>query len=87
MPQESRDHLLQRIQYLQRSQALNDDNYLENKSQFDKVIDKMREMVENDQIQSYLEVDSTYYYLVEKVGEEGEFNIEQHANEIKNFIA
>ena len=42
-------------------------------------------MIDKNEIISYLEVDSSYYYLLEKI-KEGNDNLDQHAEEIRNFI-
>ena len=85
MISENKDQLMQRIQFMERSAALNDKEYLRNKNQYDQVFGKVKDMIDKGEILSYLEVDSAYYYLLEKI-KEGSENLDKHAEEIRNFI-
>ena len=85
MISENKDQLMRRIQFIERSTALNDKEYLKDKNQYDQVFSKVKDMIDKNEIISYLEVDSSYYYLLEKI-KEGNDNLDQHAEEIRNFI-
>jgi len=85
MISESKDQLMRRIQFIERSTALNDKEYLKNKNQYDQVFFKVKDMIDKSEIISFLEVDSAYYYLLEKI-KEGNENLDQLAEEIRNFI-
>lgn len=85
MISENKDQLMRRIQFIERSAALNDKEYLKDKNQYDQVFSKVKDMIDKNEIISYLEVDSSYYYLLEKI-KEGNDNLDQHAEEIRNFI-
>ena len=69
MISESKDQLMRRIQFIERSTALNDKEYLKNKNQYDQVFFKVKDMIDKSEIISFLEVDSAYYYLLEKIKE------------------
>lgn len=82
--EESRLQLLRRIQYLERSATLtNDTKY--NSSQIEIVIQKLKNLVEEGDIKSFLGVDAVFYYLLEKIVSDAE-NLDQHAMEIRNFV-
>jgi len=85
MISENKDRLMRRIQFMERSAALNDKEYLTNKNKYDQVFLKVKDMIDKKEIISYLEVDSAYYYLLEKI-KEGNENLDQYAEEIRNFI-
>lgn len=86
MSETSIENLYRRILFIERSLAISDENYLKNKNQYDLVISKIRQMVEEGKFKTYLEIDSAFHFLNEKV-KDGNKEIDRLADEIKDFIA
>lgn len=86
MAEDNQAQLLRRIQFLERALALNKSDYLQNKSSYDLLIQKLTSMVRDKEISSYLGIDSVYYYLIEKI-EEGKNDLDKYAREIREFLA
>jgi len=86
MDSETKDQLLRRITLLERSTILNNKDYSSNKEKFDNIFSKVKDLIDAEEIRNYLEVDSTFQYLIEKIKESGS-DIDQSAKEIKNFIS
>lgn len=80
--EESRLQLLKRIQYLERSATLTKEIKY---SSSEIVIQKLKSLVEKGDIKSFLGVDATFHYLLEKIESDVE-NLDQHAEEIRNFV-
>ena len=80
----SKLQLLRRIQYLERSATLTKGTKY-NSSQIEIVIQKLKSLVEDGDIKSFLGVDAAFHYLLEKIVSDAE-NLDQHAMEIKNFV-
>jgi len=86
MFEDQQSQLLRRIQYLKRALILNIGDYQENQSAYDAVIEKLYSMVRNNEISTYLGIDSVYYYLIDKI-QEGKRDIDKYALEIKELLA
>ena len=82
--EESRLQLLKRIQYLERSATLTK-NIKYSSLEIKIVIQKLKSLVEDGGIKSFLGVDATFQYLLEKIGSDA-VNLDQHAEEIRNFV-
>ena len=82
--EESRLQLLRRIQYLERSTTLTKETKYSS-SEIEIVIRKLKSLVEEGHIKSFLGVDAAFQYLLEKIGSDIE-NLDQHAFEIRNFV-
>ena len=81
--EESRVQLLRRIQYLERSATLTKETKY-NSSEIEIVIRKLKSLVEEGDIKSFLGVDAVFHYLLDKIGD-GE-NLDQLAEEIRSFV-
>jgi len=81
--EESRVQLLRRIQYLERSATLTKETKY-NSSEIEIVIRKLKSLVEEGNIKSFLGVDVVFHYLLDKIGD-GE-NLDQLAEEIRSFV-
>ncbi len=82
--EESRLQLLRRIQYLERSATLTKETKYSS-SEIEIVIQILMSLVEEGDIKSFLGVDATFHYLLDKIESDVE-NLDQHAEEIRNFV-
>ncbi len=78
---DSKKLLFRRLEYNKRALALREKNLI----LYDQAISKVQQMIEDEELKTYLEVDSTFYFLVEKI-REGHQDVDEHADEIKGFI-
>ena len=76
--------LLQRIQYLERTISLDNKHKL-SFEESNLVIEKLKSLVDQGGLKTFLGVDAAYYFLIEKVKIDSE-NLDQYAEEIRDFV-